>query len=803
MSVHFNETHFACKEQVCLNKAFVVFRSEAELLNHYEHEHTSSKSSNSRRKNKGKAITNIGEAKEIVIKDDQGEDISTKLLSHIKSKEIGEHQGTKELIYKMDILEMFQMLFNIKGFESKLIRQKFEEILDEDFDFEDDKFWFYKDELYDQVKKELKGNKINMTDEIREYIKDTQLEKARIKKQNRNKNKDKNDDEGDEDLVYKKNSEKAPRKEAKKELDEIEKRDRQLKIEDIIFKRWATGHEIDWETFEEKSGYVVNYKGREDTDFYTYEFINDKITSEQLLDAFVQIFTFKYSFRYFYLFLLTVRKPRRRKALTDTLYKRLLKTQFRHKNILIGKRNFKVLFAEMTQKLKDNILSRYKRNSIRKFEGIHSDKLYQFFKSIKTLRSKEVTRLKFLGMYLSDEMALHKIQKAFWIDQKKLNKWFDTMNTIDVLISYLYFYMIGLKYSNQPIFIKLKSNPNLIKVFFRINLKECDDFEFDIDSEEEDYELYKKEQDRKRKLEAERDKRRSEMEQARQRKMSMQSRDNAKQKKGNRKKENGFEKGGKVGGQWGREDPAFSFGNQSKKDQKTVNLRGIPKKVKNIFERDEQVVEEELNNNFDFPTLEGGKKQPRGKFTYTNAKLEKKNEANPEQFPTLGGNQEVFNPVYKGSKKKKQPQKFNKPKSNAYRPPEDYPSLGNASEPSGNVIIKKQKKKKKKNKNNNQQNWSDLTPSIMGGTKRQKKKQIEQDFPTLGDENNEPIEDYLQKAKKSKIRPNRMNMLEQKYGNMDSNEPNYLDRTGHEAKINNDFAITVGTKKKKKRRRKK
>lgn len=786
MSVHFNESHFACKEQACIDKAFVVFRSEAELLNHYEHEHISSKSSNSRRKNKGKVIKNIGEATEIVIRDNQGEDISHKLLSHLKAKRLGENQGSQELVKKMDLLEMFQMLFNIKVYESLLIEQ---ELVDEENakDIGDDEeiFWFYRHELFDRVNGELKGEKYKMDDEIREYIKHTHLEKARIKKLNRNKKKSKIDE--DDDLVYNKNTEKPSEKEAKRERCPIEKRDQMLRVEDIIFKRWETGHEIDWNTFEEKAGNVVNYKGREDMDYYTYEFINDKLQADQLFDAFIDIFSFKYSFRYFYLFLMTVRKPRRRKALADVLYKRLRRVRFRKKNIIIGKRNFQDLFAEMTRRLKENILTRYKANSMRKFEGIHTSRLYQFLKSVKTLKSNEILRLKFLGMYLSDEMALHKIQKAFWMDHHNLNRWLSGLGNLDCLISYLYFYMVGLMYSNKPISIKLKSNPNLIKVFFRINRKECDDFEYDIDSEEEDYELYEKELERKRKLEAAREKKRNQMQ--RDRKGSMHSRDSQSVR------EKGAEEGKKKGGHWAREDQKFSFKKEDKV-KKTVNLKGVPQKVKNVFERDENQDEVDLDNKFDFPTLGGGSNQPRGKFSYTNKKMAKKKEANPEQFPTLGGSEGVYNPVPKKAKKKATKNTFQK--SSAYKPPEDYPSLNSAPPPSTNIIVKKSKKKKKKNNKN--QNWNDVTPSIMGGTKRQKKKQIEQDFPTLGDEVADVQDDFIERTKKVRVKPNRMNVLEQKYG---KNDVNFLEKTGHEIQKNGDsISIMVGTKKKKKRKRK-
>ena len=88
----------------------------------------------------------------------------------------------------------------------------------------------------------------------------------------------------------------------------------------------------------------------------------------------------------------------------------------------------------------------------------------------------------------------------------------------------------------------------------------------------------------------------------------------------------------------------------------------------------------------------------------------------------------------------------------------------------------------------------------MGGTKRQKKKQIEQDFPTLGDEVADVQDDFIERTKKVRVKPNRMNVLEQKYG---KNDVNFLEKTGHEFQKNGDsISIMVGTKKKKKRKRK-
>ena len=789
LRVHFNETHFPCPEQSCVDKAFIVFKTEEELVNHYENEHNSSKSSNSRRKNRGMVITKIGEATPIMLRDKEGEDVSGKLLSQMKARMLDESADQLSLNSPVDMLEFFEMLIAIRVFEQDIIKKELreEEDPDEPIDPDDYDFWFFRDELYERLSREMRGEKYSKDDETREYIKDEILERAKIKKLERKKRaKEKREDA---DLVYKKSSEKGAHARPSEPPNSLERRNRNLKIEDVIFKRWERGHQIDWEMFQEKSGAVVNYKGHEDIDYYTFEFVNDRIRAQELFDAFVRIFTLKHTFRYFYLFLMTIKRPARRKALSDTLYRQLNQLRFRHKNILTGRRKFIEIYSHLTDILKRVILLRFQNNSFREREGMHSHKLFQFFRSVKTLGAREVVRLKFLGMYLSNAYAIHLVQKAFWIEKREIPRWFQKLGNLDLLVTYLYFFMVVRKFTNQPISVSMKTNPNLLKLFFRLNVSDAEQNDFDFDSEPEDYEFFRLQQIRRQKLIAKR------QQQNPQAQADPEPEPHAQPLKASA----GL-------GHWDRAETGLQISGQ-KKPKTTVNIGRNIKKKKNVFQRDNDEPEVDLEDKFEFPTL-GGTAQPRNKYQYTNSKMVKKRE-DTEHFPTLGGDSETYNPAPRPKNNKKNKKKAARrpnPNNPVQQSPvfernnlgaEDYPTLeGNTQGPSN--THQKQSKKKRKKKKGKGKNWNDATPSIMGKTKVQRKKQMEEDFPTLGGDTES---EGVFEIKKSRMRPNRMEFLESTYGT-GNNDVNYLDRVGTEQPRNQNSIVVVNKKKSKRRRKK-
>ena len=181
LNIHFNKTHFACREKECINKAFIAFRSEAELINHYEHEHTSSKSKG-KNKNKGKIISKIGEVCEIIIRDKEAQDIRSQLLSQMKMNFT--NQSSQSWKKPMDIIDMFELLFSIRIYEEKILTENGEQ--GHELFRNVPNFWFYIEHLQKRVSNIKKGKKVNRTEEVRDYIRDFKMEKSRLEKLNKN-----------------------------------------------------------------------------------------------------------------------------------------------------------------------------------------------------------------------------------------------------------------------------------------------------------------------------------------------------------------------------------------------------------------------------------------------------------------------------------------------------------------------------------------------------------------------------------------------------------------------------------------
>ena len=576
--------------------------------------------------------------------------------------------------------------------------------------------------------------------------------------------------------------------------------------------RWEPGYTIDWELFEEKSGNVVNYKGHEDIDYYTYEFVHDKISPLELFEAFKEIFTLKYVFKYYYLFILTIKRSTRRKVLSDTLYKQLGLLRYKQHNMIIGLKNFVSLFERMTSTLENYLVGLIKKQKLPKRAGLHPNRLYQFYRSVKNLILREAITLKYLDMYLTNEESLHIIQKAFFMDLKSLEQWYALLPIKDLLVAYFYFYLVGLKANDKPIKIKFNCNPNLVKMFYRIHEQVAFDANVEIDSEEEDYLFIEKQQEKLRRDEAQKI-----LKEETQRKKSESMNDFAipPDKRGT------FNQ---VKDQWGEgfeKTPGLQFNDKgsntknnaknnkkSKKNKSHFTLQNVPEPKKNVFEKD-SVNEGNLDNAFDFPGLEGPSslRQKTGQVTYKNKHTVDKELK--ESFPSLGGGGEIFNPDYTKSKhKKKKPNKMNnymhdlKSKDNKFNNQNKTVNANN----NNNMVKMVSKKKNKKNKiQKTEKSWSDNSSTFLM-SKHQKKKIREKDFPTFDTADNQAnlsSKNDITSRFRGRVLVSRTDKLEEMYGDKKGNpDVDYIKRAAQKKELDYGLVHLKTVKGKGKKRRK-
>ena len=252
----------------------------------------------------------------------------------------------------------------------------------------------------------MKGEKFNIEDKTREYIKDEILERVKIKKLERKKR-------GEADLVYKESSRKGAHAKPSEPPNSTEQHNRNLKIEDLIFKCWERGNQIEWERLQKKSEVATKYKDHEDIDYYSHEFVNHCIRAQELFEAFERIITLKYVFRNSNKFLMTIKWHAGRKAMSDPLKRQLKQLQFRNKKMLTGRHKFIEINSQIRDILKRVGLLRLQLARFHEGEAKRSHKLFQFFRSVKTLGAREVVRLKFEGMCLSKVYAMHLVQKGY------------------------------------------------------------------------------------------------------------------------------------------------------------------------------------------------------------------------------------------------------------------------------------------------------------------------------------------------------------------------------------------------------
>ena len=555
LRVHFDKTHFACQDKQCVQEAFVVFRSHAELSNHHQSRHMGG---GGRSKEKAVKIRTVGTTEDIVFRDDKGVNVKDQLLSERKVQKRVSGGEAEQWKRKLVLLDIFGLIMKVRHGEVEAYKQEngmrnIESARGEGGEKGGKKGYRKEGDLkgllgekrifkVDELRRRAKGEP---WDEIvREDIRNGRMEEGRRRKEQKRKMKQKVKREKEDGLVYKRQDEDYGSEDDEGSLEDSynDVRDRDegknhndnnnrnrgkkrgkknqsrkgkgkqnnnknnnfdsengdddqendlgsagLRIEDIIFKRERNGFKIEYEDLEERARRVLEYKALDEMEDVLYNFESKKVSASGLFKRFETIFGKAHVFKFYYWYLLSLDSDSQRQLLSKNLFRELSRLRFRRHNILVKATHCQDVFVRLENGFVDNLVRRARAGRLMLRVGLHQDRLYQFFKSVKMLNLDEALGLKFLNLYLSGYRALLIIQKAFLVESRGLSAWVDKLSDLDALLAFVYFHLINLKFGGKEMHMKHDTNPNLVKIFFKLHPERADEFGIDPESEDEDY----------------------------------------------------------------------------------------------------------------------------------------------------------------------------------------------------------------------------------------------------------------------------------------------------------------------------
>ena len=403
---HYHRSHYVCKEEMCSKDSPRVF-SSPELLCHHTHKDHKNKKDISM--SKVSAKISIGEMRENILWDSIGRDFTGPILQSMKDGNDEAEDSTKwsEEFKPIDIIKWFRLLIDIKSFEYSIFDKTDNKMMKNP----NQSFLFYENYFF---------KKINQFKKPREIIQSLKIQKNHFRINDKNTNKSKLEP---------------------------------FHIEDIIFFRWVGKSSDIWICIEEECTKYISSKDLEDLDYLKFEYKNNKMSSEELFEEFLKLFSIKYSFRVFYFFGFYIQDTRQKSNIFETLGTRLKKLGFRNKGIVSTSNSLKDVLMKVLHyifgSLTKNKLNQ-KRGSSDQKEDIFDFNLLLF--DINVFKISDLYTLKYLKSHIKSIKSLNILKTIFFLDKDYISLKLEKIKSRDLIIGYFYFVLIFFKYENKESF---------------------------------------------------------------------------------------------------------------------------------------------------------------------------------------------------------------------------------------------------------------------------------------------------------------------------------------------------------------
>ncbi len=295
-------------------------------------------------------------------------------------------------------------------------------------------------------------------------------------------------------IIFEWKKKKNPRKNSKKNnyYDRYSFDEEDIYVEIIKFKLLNSKTFYTQRDFVDDISEILNFKTVGAVKKITYNYFKGDMSAEELFDKFSDIFSPILAFKYFYLYSFTSKKHQFRFNLIRYLDSRISKLYFKNASFILTIKNWKEFFHKYVSEISKNIIQRIESKKLKLSSTYKwtNDRLYQLIGCVKKLDIFNAIDFKFYGNFIFENNNIDMMKNLMTVNQLRIQNVLNRISNMDILISFLYFNLITLRFEDREKITNAKKvNPNLTKLFLRHFPQIAQDEKYNLASGDEDYNM--------------------------------------------------------------------------------------------------------------------------------------------------------------------------------------------------------------------------------------------------------------------------------------------------------------------------
>lgn len=264
----------------------------------------------------------------------------------------------------------------------------------------------------------------------------------------------------------------------------------QVYLEEVRFTKIEskTGHSF--HEFLNRAKLILSRGSEDKLKRVTSNFVKTKMSADKLFDQFQEIFGPFLVFKYLHHYSKCVKNEAKAKEISELVDYELNGLMFVKKNKIANLVSWRDFFNLIVAEISKNLFRRLETGKITptKIYSLQKDRIGQLIGCVRGLCLQDFINFSLLNNFLRHEDSKKNLQTSLVVPIKRSDGILDRIKTKDLLVMFLYFNIGTMKFEGKSLTKSNKHNPNLLKIFLRHYPKVAKDYNYKLKSDDEDYE---------------------------------------------------------------------------------------------------------------------------------------------------------------------------------------------------------------------------------------------------------------------------------------------------------------------------